>query len=100
MPKKETTLKPAVREACNQIKSLRDAKGLRWQWSQQESMAAIAFAARDFEWGKDGDVKEFISLGEHGFLANASQFRQALEALPDADALKLAPSAAPEFLYS
>ena len=62
-------------------------------WNQTTSAIAISFAA-EAHFAEGGDRKAFVkAYNDQGFLANGSQFRQALENLPDDDTLKLAPAA-------
>lgn len=93
MPK-QTKLADDVRRIVSKINAIRSERGLVPRWSQAENVYAVALLAEDWREGNlanpDMPRKDFMALGEYGLFGNASQFRQALENLPDADPLKLA----------
>ena len=99
MAKKATVLNADIRAAVqatyDYVASKQKEAGLAEtrMWNQTVAAIAIGFAA-EAHFAAGGDRKAFIkAYNDAGFLANGSQFRQALENLPDDDSLKLAASA-------
>lgn len=109
MAKKTTPVLAApVREAVSAVIAIRKAKGLDHnRWSQAEHALALAFWASECAFPDDemiapaeGKLPPAVKTAlasttaegqssDYGFLGNASQFRQALEALAETDPLFL-----------